>query len=348
MVIERLKHFNTLFFLLWLIIATVIWVVSDYQQHDVVAKAVSIATSLGVLIVSTYVLCNFLLPKTIERNKVYWTVAIVLAMAVCQGVLLYLCEEFLVFLNQRGIITLEEELRDDFLSSIISVIPVALFLDLGFGGLRFFYEHAKLSEKHHLLQKNLLESQIAALQAQVNPHFMFNVLNHIHILMQTNVEESSTLLLKYADMLRYQLYEGNKEWTSLNTEIAFLKDFIEIERMRWNNRLAIETSWNVRNGQDGVSPLLFFTLLENAFKYVYRPADGQGFVRVKMEQKVDCIILFVENSISNLDVEKKKNNNGGLGLSNLRRRLELLYPKRYELDIKRTSASYIASLVIYT
>ncbi len=347
MITERLRHFNTLFCLLWLIITTVIWTVSDYQQHDLFSKTISVMVPLAALILSTYILCNLLLPQAVGKNRGYWTVLVLVSMALVQGVLLYLCAELLFFLGQRGIIVLDDEPRDTFWVSLINATPIALLLNLGFGGLRFFYEHAKLSEKHHVLQKSLLESQVAALQAQINPHFMFNVLNHIHILMQRNVEKSSTLLLKYADMLRYQLYEGNKDSTYLKTEIEFINNFIEIEQIRWDNRLIIDTSWNIGDAQVRISPLLFFTLLENAFKYVSRPEDGKGFVKVKMDQEEECLVFFVENSVSGSNLVDKNEGNSGLGLSNLRKRLDLLYAERYKLDIVHTAESYRATLWIY-
>lgn len=257
MIAERFKHFNALFWLLWLIITTVIWTVSEYQQHDLFSKAISVMVPLGALILSTYILCNLLLPQAVGENRGYWTVLVLVCMALVQGVLLYLCEELLFFLGQRGIIILDNESRDTFLISVLNVTPIALLLNLGFGGLRFLYEHAKLAEKHHALQKSLLESQVAVLQAQINPHFMFNVLNHIHILMQRDVEKSSTLLLKYADMLRYQLYEGNKDSTYLKTEIAFINNFIEIERVRWDNRLVIETSGYWQEACLGIATVVF-------------------------------------------------------------------------------------------
>ncbi|MFD2556916.1 sensor histidine kinase [Sphingobacterium tabacisoli] len=347
MITERLRHFNALFCLLWLIITTVIWTVSDYQQHDLFSKTISVMVPLGALILSTYILCNLLLPQAVGKNRGYWTVLVLVSMALVQGVLLYLCEELLFFLGQSGVIVLDTEPRDTFWVSIINATPIALLLNLGFGGLRFFYEHAKLSEKHHVLQKSLLESQVAALQAQINPHFMFNVLNHIHILMQRNVDKSSTLLLKYADMLRYQLYEGNKDSTYLKTEIAFINNFIEIEQIRWDNRLIIDTCWNIGDAQTRISPLLFFTLLENAFKFVSRPEDGKGFVKVKMDQEEECIVFFVENSVSGSNLVDKNEGNSGLGLSNLRKRLDLLYAERYKLDIVHTAEWYSATLLIY-
>lgn len=105
-------------------------------------------------------------------------------------------------------------------------LPAIVVINLGFCGIRFYFEHSKLQEEH-------LKTQLQVLQNQINPHFMFN---HIYILMQKDVELSSHLLVKYSEILRYQLYNGKREFSTLGEEIQFLKDVIDVEKMRWGKR----------------------------------------------------------------------------------------------------------------
>lgn len=341
------KQFNILFFLLWLIIVAVIWVVSDYHQHDPFSKIIFLGLQLFILILTTYILCNILLPSIIMGNKIYLFIVILVGISLIQATSLYYCDVFLNFLEQKKIISPSlDGAPDELFVAISSFTPIALLLNLGFGGLRFLYDHSRLSEKNNLLQKNLLESQIATLQAQINPHFTFNILNHIHILMQTNQDKASVLLLKYADMLRYQLYEGNKDLTSLMVEISFLKDFITIEGIRWDNRLSIDCSWEIRDPQTKISPFLFFTLLENAFKHVSKSTSNLGFVTVKMWQEKTKIHFVVANSISTATILPKNRIESGLGLYNLRKRLELIYPDRHLLKTQQNETEYITELII--
>lgn len=342
------KQFNVLFFLVWFIICAVIWGVSDYHPNDLFSKIVFLGMPLGVLIATTFVLCHYFLPKTMVRNRGYIFVIILVNLSLLQAVLLYCCDELLFLLGNRGIIAqIPEGTPDKFSISVASFVPVALLLNLGFGGLRFLYAHSKLSEQHSHLQRDLIESQLVGLQAQINPHFTFNILNHIHILMQTDKERASMLLLRYADVLRYQLYEGNKERIDLHVEIAFLKDYVAIECIRWDNRLTVDCFWQIVNPQGDIAPHLFFILLENSFKHVFKPSTELGKVEVRLWQEAEDIYFYTKNSRSGKNRADRHEQQSGLGLINLRKRLNLIYPDRFLLEIKETETDYSALLVIY-
>ena len=177
---------------------------------------------------------------------------------------------------------------------------------------------------------------------------MFNVLNHIHTLMQTNTELASALLLQYADMLRYQLYRGKVEKVMLQEEIQFVQDFIEIEKLRWGKKVIVYTDWNIDNKSTEIPPLLLISFIENAFKYASRTIDKAGFVKIVFRQQRTNISLEVENS-KPIEVQQKlnKDNASGIGLENTRQRLNLLYGENYHLDIQETETTYYSKLEIW-
>lgn len=115
------------------------------------------------------------------------------------------------------------------------------------------------------------------LKIQINPHFMFNVLNHIHVLMQKDVELASSLLLQYSDILRYQLYRAKEEQVGLWQEVEFLKNYIEVEKLRWRGKLEVTTRWEITDAACPLAPLLMITFIENAFKHVSRSDTEKGF-----------------------------------------------------------------------
>lgn len=213
----------------------------------------------------------------------------------------------------------------------------AIFLNLGFCGLRFYQENLRL-------QQVLADSQLQILQAQINPHFMFNILNHIHILMQEDVGKASTLLIQYADILRYQLYNGTHEYSSLEQEIQFLKNYIEVEKTRWERNVNVHCTWTTENEMKDIPPLLLITFVENAFKHVARSTLEQGYVNINLRQQGDELRFEVENSKSILHASAKKDS--GIGLENIKKRLDILYPGKYGLAIRKTDAVYCATLVI--
>ncbi len=216
--------------------------------------------------------------------------------------------------------------------------------NLIFCAIRFFEEHYKMSQEHAKLQRAHLEDELHLLRAQINPHLMFNVLNHIHILMKKNVDRADDLLMRYSDVLRYQLYECNRESVSLEKEVDYLKDIVEVEKMRWGNELKVDCNWNIENGKTEISPLLLIPFVENAFKHVSRLPSETGYVNITLNQESNILRLIVENSRANQALQKK--DASGLGLENVKKRLEILYPGKHELAVQKTDTVYKTTLTI--
>lgn len=221
------------------------------------------------------------------------------------------------------------------IADFIVMLPGTFVICLAFCGLRFYYEHTLLEKINHKLQ-------FKTLQEQITPHFMFNVLNHIHVLMQENVEMASSLLIKYSDILRYQLYQGQKESILLKQEIQFLSNYIEVEQIRWENKLDVSCSWNIENENTEIPPLLLIIFIENAFKHVAGKASGKGYVDINLEQTAHTLQLKIENSKST----QARQENQGLGLENVRKRLDILFPRNYSLTYGSTDTTYNTQLII--
>jgi sensor histidine kinase YesM len=244
-----------------------------------------------------------------------------------------------LYLEQSGFFPTSELLLGRSLFSImyINALLVALFVNFGFCGLRFYEESMKLHEA-------LVKSQLQILQQQISPHFMFNVLNHINILMQEDINLASSLLIRYSKILRYQLDSDKTSKVSIAQEVQFLKDFIEIEKVRWGNELTINCSWKIEDNHKPFPPLLLITFIENAFKHVSRGISEMVYVNIAFEQIANSICLEVENSKS--DIQQEKDPVSGIGLENVKKRLEILYGKNYGLTIKDAETTYYTKLVI--
>ncbi|WP_448104545.1 sensor histidine kinase [Pedobacter panaciterrae] len=243
-----------------------------------------------------------------------------------------------LYLEESGIFPPSELLlgRSVFGIMYINALLVALFVNFGFCGLRFYEENMKLHEA-------LVQSQLQILHQQINPHFMFNVLNHINILMLEDVDLASSLLIKYSKILRHQLNSEKNRKVSIEQEVQFLKDFIDIEKVRWGNELTINCSWKVEDNDREFPPLLLITFIENAFKHVSR-GISEAYVKINFEQAAKSVCLEIENSKSN--IQQEKDSVSGLGLDNIRKRLDILYANDYSLTIKDSETTYYTKLVI--
>lgn len=295
-------------------------------------------TLLSASPLTTY-LSEALLQKAIRKKAVITFLLQFLGFSILIGMVRFFYLFLFAFLEGKGVFPLSEyfNIKEPAYYYLFVFIPTGIAINLCICGVRFFQENLKL-------KKTLIEYQLRTLQHQVTPHFMFNVLNHIHILMQTDVALASDLLIKYSEILRYQLYNGDKQNVTLEQDIQFLKDFIAVEEIRWEGKLTVSCSWKVADPKKEIPALLFITFVENAFKHVSKSDFERGHIHISFEQTDNAICFCIENSKSTLPVKKK--NAGGVGLKNIKERLEILYFGKYDLSVEETDRLYQTKLVI--
>lgn len=199
--------------------------------------------------------------------------------------------------------------------------------------------------QRELLQQIRLEklnTELDYLKAQINPHFLFNSLNTIFFQIDKHNLEARETLGKFSDMLRYQLYECNAHEIAIEKELAYLKNFVDLQQLRRNGHDAIE--FNVSNAVTNFSipPMLLIPFIENAFKHVSNFTDKKNEVKIALERHDKTLSLRVTNTINNQVAPMA----GGIGLKNVKRRLELLFPRRHKLGVKETSERFEVTLIL--
>lgn len=192
------------------------------------------------------------------------------------------------------------------------------------------------------LKKEQTKTELLHLKSQVNPHFFFNTLNNLYGLVEKDSKKARTLILKLSDMMRYSIYEGQKEEVPLEEEISYLKNYIELHQMRYHKEIQVDFNAQIQNGDYKVMPLLFIILLENAFKHGVENLIHDSFVEVNIEAKQDEIYFEVVNNFENASPQTPS----GIGLKNLKRRLELMYQNRHTLSFSIVNDVYKAQLSI--
>ena len=194
--------------------------------------------------------------------------------------------------------------------------------------------------RQQLLEKEKLETELNYLRYQFNPHFLFNTINSIFFLIHKNPDMASASLAKFSELLRYQLYECNGEQIPLSNEIAYLENFISLEKLRQNNTLKLDIDLRrEESGSLAIAPFLLMTFVENAFKHVSRHSDQPNWIKIGLIQKDRQLDFFVANSSSPFE-SKDIFHYSGIGLKNVQRRLDLLYADRYELSIRNDGCSF--------
>lgn len=199
-----------------------------------------------------------------------------------------------------------------------------------------------ISEKK-ALQKKQLESENALLllKAQLNPHFLFNSLNNIDVLMEESVLKASSYLKKLSDILRYVLYETKEDTTTLSKELEQIENYIELQKIRTSNTQFVDYAVEGQVADQPILPMIFLPFVENAFKFSKNKSIEYG-IQIRLEVLADSVRMLCRNRFEPETVVLQKNE--GLGIETIRKRLELLYPKQYQLTIDSTEGWFSVDL----
>ncbi|NCD69664.1 sensor histidine kinase [Mucilaginibacter agri] len=198
------------------------------------------------------------------------------------------------------------------------------------------------SQRINELETATIQSELENLKKQINPHFLFNTLNNANVLIHKDPEKASQVLMKLSDLLRYQLYDSARGKIFLSSEIHFLEDFLNLEKIRRDNFDFTITQEGPLKGIE-IAPLLFITFVENAVKHNI-DAEERSFVYIFFAVVAKELNFHCINSKPR--IKAKRNGSGGLGLANVKRRLELLYPGRHQLRIMDNTETFNVHLTI--
>lgn len=191
------------------------------------------------------------------------------------------------------------------------------------------------------LKSEKAKAELALLKTQINPHFFFNTLNNLYALTVKNSDKAPEVILKLSDMMRYTIYEGKKDIVPLNEVIVYLKNYIDLHKIRYHKSVKIDFTHTIGDG-DTIAPLLFIILLENAFKHGVESLTENAFITINLISNVDFIHFNIENNFDSNEISEDK----GIGLDNLKRRLELIYPDKHQLSILEKEPIYKVDLII--
>ena len=191
------------------------------------------------------------------------------------------------------------------------------------------------------LKNEKAKTELMLLKSQVNPHFFFNMLNNLYGLVGKDAKKGQELILKLSDMMRYSIYEGEKDLVTLKDEVDYLKNYIELHKMRYHK--TIDINFNCQIEEDfKVMPLLFIILLENAFKHGVERLRDNAFVHINIVTFENEIRFTIENNFDSSEIPEQS----GIGLKNLKRRLELVHPNKHTLSFSTAENVYKAQLTL--
>lgn len=191
------------------------------------------------------------------------------------------------------------------------------------------------------LKNERKQSELLHLKSQVSPHFFFNTLNNLYGLIKSDPKKAEELVLKLSDMMRYSIYKAQKECVTLEEEVEYLNNYMELHKMRYHKKIDVHFQVDIKEGYR-VMPLLFIILLENAFKHGVENLREKAFVHLLLTTADNEIHFEIKNNFD----DSMAPEGSGIGLNNLKRRLELAYENKYQLRLTQSNGEYLAELTL--
>jgi two-component system, LytTR family, sensor kinase len=290
------------------------------------------------MLVVIYLLFEFTIPR-LSRKKIFRSIALIAGQFSLFSFLLYfwllIGAQLHIYSDFMHYPTSSKGVADQFGASVF-----AIFI---FGISRHIYNHIKLKQAAQQLRIEKQEAELNYLKSQTNPHFLFNTLNNIYSLARDKSDLAPESVLRLSKILRFMLYEINSAYISIEHELKIINDYIALEKLRYDESLNINFNYDIEDMKQAIPPLLLIPLVENAFKHGASETRAHPFVDIHLSVKNKQLAFFVKNSSDELSPEEKVKEN--IGLSNLRRQLELLFTD-YNFSVMQGESVFKATLKI--
>jgi LytS/YehU family sensor histidine kinase len=316
------------------------WVVVFRSYSISLTKTMTIEFCYLIFITADYYIINyFIVPAFLFKRKY-----ILFVTGLLGTILLSAWGRSVIALNMRVFyfhIPGKIDFPDLFLHSLINISLWILLITVG----KMMIERLQAQSQLETLEKERVKNELDYLKAQINPHALFNSLNTIYGHIEKNNQVARNTLLQFSELLRYQLYDCAEEKVSLDKEIEYINNFISFHKLRKDENLVVGIDFGHIDANLQIAPLLLVVLLENAFKFVSNSSDKENKICIQVStvgKQLHCLI----SNTKEFQESDPGNKSKGIGVANLKRRLELLYKGKYEYRINQETCIYKSFLTI--
>lgn len=311
-----------------LIFASICWIFWNEGHSDWFLLSAVFVSSSSIIFYCHF----FILGRYLNRKKYLWYI-LGLILIIFAGPFLYMWLDRSEIVDWRSF-------REQYFTTLASFVLFFVVLSWIAKATENWFVNML---KRETLEKQALSSELAYLKSQINPHFLFNTLNNIHTLAYVNSPSTADAIMRLSSLMRYMLYDSNADTVPLQKEIDYLKDFISLQQLRFQDKEIVTLEIAGDTGRCRVAPLLLVHLLENAYKH--SPAKlAMSDIKIRIEVQENTLTFSMQNPIKN--IEKPLDEPGGFGLSNVKKRLQLLYPHQYTFDTRSSGNLFKVVLVI--
>jgi len=297
-----------------------------YEDYDTPAIAFNVTfVKLVDLVLMVYITNNLLIPFFLYKKKYGIFILLFLVMILLSSVIkMYVVGQLT---DDPAIFSTGGDLKGRIYDNVIP----HFFLVIAGASFKLMFDQLNLQKKMAELAKDKAEAELNFLKSQINPHFLFNSLNSVYFLIDKNNSDARQALHKFSDMLRYQLYEANGEKIPIEKEIDYLQDYVHLQQLRKDENYKVQFNCSNEVKNFSIEPLLLIPFVENAFKHISHKSKGDNFVKLDLTRSNGYFEFSVENSCEKGIYTTEQH--GGIGMNNVKRRLELLYPGTHQLTV---------------
>lgn len=280
-----------------------------------------------------YIIAYFLVNKFLPSRRFALYILSAVATIIISSLALSGC----LYLLFRHVPEVQTNLRFLVIGAFSSTIMVVSLLSL----MKMLIHRVRTERHTQRVEKQRLETELEYLKAQVNPHFLFNAINSVYVLIRKDPDKAAETLIKLSDLLRFQLYDCSDDYITIEMELEYLNNYMNLEKLRKGDK--VKVSFNLKGDFSGfrLAPFMLIPFLENAFKYV-SPVEGESRIDIDFIREGNQLTARFVNTFDGQPHYAV----GGIGLKNVRRRLELLYPGNYKLDIEQPEGKYRVTLML--
>lgn len=315
--------YHTLF---WLVLFGVMLGTGYKQNPDFWFILSNELTQLFFYAVLVYLNLYYLIPNYLARHAFTYFGLVIVSCAIATPI------EVLVFYLKFYDLPLY---RTGLIGQQLIIFLVNVFVTLLATALRVIMDWWRYQNEKQVLLTQTIQSELRFLKSQINPHFLFNTLNNLYALTLKKSDQAPEIVLKLSEIMRYMLYECNERRVLLTKEIQYIHNYLDLERLRQPKEADIRFTTEGQISEQLVAPLLFVPFLENSFKHgLNHHLQGGGFVRLLLRVQGEDLEFIIENSKAESLPRQEHPRSGGIGLTNIRQRLKILYPENHNLIVQ--------------
>ncbi len=317
-----------------------LWIVIFRSYSFSLTKTMTIEFCYLIFItIDYYVISDFIIPHFLFRKKYgLLIVTTILTIGISAWLRALVAEQMTIHFFHSTILP---DFNSLYLNSVTNISLWVLAVIIG----KMIIESNQTQQQVALLEKERIKNELDYLKAQINPHALFNSLNTIYGHIDKNNQMARNTLLQFSELLRYQLYDCGAEKVNLEKEIAYIQNYIVFQQLRKDEQLKVLVDIKIIESDLKIAPLLLVVLIENAFKFVSTFSEKENRISIQIYTKDNFLYSSFINT-KELQEQPAEKDSGGIGITNLKRRLELLYNNKYQFTTNDSGNLYETSLII--